>query len=163
MLCIDSFFNHIWNIDRWSGCCGDRHFDFSKWPLLKTQKCYNFVLHGNMCMTSCVLMDSYMYVSNHTQCPDISPHILYDLLHSWSPIHKSSCKYSYADKSYNNFEFSVVAILKIINGGYHKNQMIRPHILFDLLHSCPPTYKISCKYSHADQSYSNFNFSMAAI
>ena len=52
----------------------------------------------------------------------------------------------------------VAAILKIINGGYHKNQVICPHILYDLLHSWPSIHKSSCKYSHVDQSYSNFEF-----
>ena len=93
----------------------------------------------------------------------ICPHILYDLLHSWSPIHKMSCKYSHVDQSYNNFEVSMAAILKILNGGYHKNQVICPHILYDLLHSWPSKHKMSCKYSHVDQSYSNLEFSVAAL
>ena len=91
------------------------------------------------------------------------PHILYDLIHSWSPIHKISCKYSHVDQSYNNFEFSMAAILKILNGGYHKNQVICPHILYDLLHSWPSIHKMLCKYSHVSQSYSNFEFSVVAI
>ena len=78
-------------------------------------------------------------------------HIFYDLLHSWSPINTFSCKYSHTDQSYNNFKFSVAAIV------------ICPHILYDLLHSWPSKHKISCKYSHVDQSYSNFEFSVAAI
>ena len=52
------------------------------------------------------------------------PHICYDLLHSWSPINKCSCKYSHVDQSYNNFKFLVAAILKNVNGGYPKNQVI---------------------------------------
>ena len=51
-------------------------------------------------------------------------HILYDCVYSWPSIQKMSCKCSHVDQSYNNFEFSVVAILKILNGGYHKNQVI---------------------------------------
>ena len=86
------------------------------------------------------------------------PHICYDLLHSWSPINAFSCKYSYVDQSYNHFKFSVAAILKMLNGGYHKNQVICPHILYDLLHSWSSIHKMSCKYSHVDQSYSNFEF-----
>ena len=57
----------------------------------------------------------------------------------------------------------MAAILKILNGGYHKNQVICPDILYDLLHSWPSIHQISCKYSHVDQSYSNFEFSVAAI
>ena len=93
------------------------------------------------------------------------PHICYDLLHTWSPIHKFSCQCSHVDQSYNNFKFLhvVVAILKKINGGYHKNQVICPHILYDVLHSCPSIHNISCKYSHTDQSYNNSEFSVAAI
>ena len=87
----------------------------------------------------------------------------YDLLHSWSPINKFSCKYSHVGQSYNNFKFSVAAILKSLNGGYHKNQVICPDILYDLLHSWPSIHKIPCKYSHVDQSYSNFEFSVAAM
>ena len=93
---------------------------------------------------------------------DVSSH-LYDLLQNWSPINKFSCKYSHVDQSYNNFKFSVAAILKILNGGYHKNQVICFGILYDLLHSWPSIHQISCKYSHVDQSYSNFEFSVAAI
>ena len=93
-------------------------------------------------------------------------HICYDLLDSWSPIHTLSCKYSHVDQSHNNFGLSaceyfnfkilVVAILNILTGGYHKNQVICPHILYDLLHSWPSIHRMSCKHSHADQSYSNF-------
>ena len=50
----------------------------------------------------------------------ICPDILYDLLHSWPSIHTISCKYSHADKSYINFEFSVVAIFIFFNWGYYK-------------------------------------------
>ena len=32
-----------------------------------------------------------------------------------------------------------------------------------MLYSWPSLHKISCKYSHVDQSYSNFEFSVAAI
>ena len=49
------------------------------------------------------------------------------------------------------------------NGGYHKNQVICPRILYDFLHSWPSIHKIVCKYSHVDQSYSNFEFSVVAI
>ena len=91
------------------------------------------------------------------------PHICYDLLHTWLPIHKLSCKYSHVNQSYNNFKFLVAAILKKINGDYHKNQVICPHILYDVLHSCPSIHKISCKYSYVDQSYNNFEFPVAAI
>ena len=46
--------------------------------------------------------------------------------------------------------------------GYHKNHVICPHILYDLLHSWPSIHKISFKYSNVDQSYSNFEFSVVA-
>ena len=52
-----------------------------------------------------------------------------------------------------------MAILKILNDGYHNNQVICPDILYDLLHSWPSIHTISCKYSHADKSYINFEFS----
>ena len=55
----------------------------------------------------------------------------------------------------------MVAILKILNDGYHNNQVICPDILYDLLHTLIHT--ISCKYSHADKSYINFEFSVVAI
>ena len=90
----------------------------------------------------------------------ICPHILYDLLHSWPTIHKISCKYSHVDQSYCYLEFSVAAILKNVNGGYYKNQVICPQILYDLLYSWISLHKFSCKFS---QSYSNFEFSVAAI
>ena len=93
----------------------------------------------------------------------IRPDILYHLLHSWPSIHQISCKYSHVDQSYSNFEFSVVTILKKINGAYYKNQVICPYIWYDLLYSWPSIHKIPCKYSHVDQSYSNFEFSVAAI
>ena len=99
------------------------------------------------------------YHKNQVICPDI----LYDLLHSWPSIHQISCKYSHVDQSYSNFEFSVAAILKQINGAYYKNQVICPYIWYDLLYSWPSIHKIPCKYSHIDQSYSNFEFSVAAI
>ena len=44
---------------------------FSKLPPPKTQNCYNFGLHVNICMKFCVLMDSY--VTHHTKCEYISP------------------------------------------------------------------------------------------
>ena len=43
----------------------------SKWPQPKTQNCYNFGLHVNVCMKLCVEMASY--VSNHIKCQEISP------------------------------------------------------------------------------------------
>ena len=54
-----------------------------------------------------------------------------------------------------------MAILKILNDGYHNNQVICPDILYNLLHSWPSIHTISCKYSHADKSYINFEFSVA--
>ena len=99
------------------------------------------------------------YHKHHVICP----HICYDLLHTWSPIHKLSCKYSHVDQSYNNLKFLVAAILNFFNSGYHTNQVICPHILYDVLHSCPSIHKMSCKYSAVDQSYNNFEFSVAAI
>ena len=99
------------------------------------------------------------YHKNQVICPDI----LYHLLHSWPSIHQMSCKYSQVDRSYSNFEFSVVAILNKFNGAYYKNQVICPYIWYDLLYSWPSIHKIPCKYSHVDQSYSNFEFSVAAI
>ena len=57
----------------------------------------------------------------------------------------------------------MAAILKILNGGYHKNQVICPDIMYDLLHSWPSIHKIVCKYSYVGQSYSNFEFSVTAI
>ena len=56
-----------------------------------------------------------------------------------------------------------MAILKILNDGYHNNQVICPDILYDLLHSWPSIHTMSCKYSHADKSYINFEFSVVAI
>ena len=41
------------------------------------------------------------------------------------------------------------AILTILNGGYHKNQVICPDISYDLIHSWPSIHQISCKYSHS--------------
>ena len=67
------------------------------------------------------------------------------------------------DQIYNNFKFLVAAILKIFNAGYHKNQVICSHILYDVLHSWPSIHKISCKYSHVDQSYNNLEFLVVAI
>ena len=99
------------------------------------------------------------YHKNQVICPDI----LYHLLHSWPSIHQISCKYSHVDQSYSNFEFSVAAILNKFNGAYYKNQVICPYIWYDLLYSWPSIHKIPCKYSHVDQSYSNFEFSVAAI
>ena len=57
----------------------------------------------------------------------------------------------------------MVAILKIRNDGYHNNQVICPDILYDLLHSWPSIHTMPCKYSHADKSYINFEFSVVAI
>ena len=57
----------------------------------------------------------------------------------------------------------MVAILKILNDGYHNNQVMCPDILYDLLHSWPSIHTISCKYSHADRSYINFEFLVVAI
>ena len=57
----------------------------------------------------------------------------------------------------------MVAILKFFNDGYHNNQVICPDILYDLLHSWSSIHTISCKYSHADKSYINFEFSVVAI
>ena len=57
----------------------------------------------------------------------------------------------------------MVAILKILNDGYHNNQVICPDIVYDWLHSWPSIHTISCKYSHADKSYINFEISVVAI
>ena len=54
-----------------------------------------------------------------------------------------------------------MAILKILNDGYHNNQVICSDIVYDLLQAINNT--ISCKYSHADKSYINFEFSVVAI
>ena len=107
------------------------------------------------------------------------PRIWYDLLYNWPSTHKISCKYLHADQSYDGmhllphwttlyvmherhaFECSVAAILKILNGGYHKDHVIYPHICYDLLHTWSPIHKFSCKYSHVDQSYNNFIFLVA--
>ena len=51
--------------------CNRLHYYFSKCPPPKTQNCYNFGLHVNICMKFGVLMASY--VTNHTKCQDISP------------------------------------------------------------------------------------------
>ena len=42
--------------------------NFQKWPPLKTQNCYNFGLHVNICMTFCVLIVLYYY--NHIRNED---------------------------------------------------------------------------------------------
>ena len=89
--------------------------------------------------------------------------VWFDLLYSWPSIYKISRKYSHVDQSYSNFEFSVAAILKKINGGYYNNHVICPQIWYDLLYNWPSIHKFSCKYSHVYQSYSNFEFSVAAI
>ena len=57
----------------------------------------------------------------------------------------------------------MVAILKIDNGSYHKKQLKCAHIFDDLIYSWPSIHKLSYKYSHVDQSYSNFEFSVVAI
>ena len=62
------------------------------------------------------------------------------------------CKCSHVDQSYSNFEFSVVAILKILNGGYHKNQVICPDIVCDVLHSWPSIHNI-ISGGHFENSY----------
>ena len=87
----------------------------------------------------------------------ICPHILCDLLH------KISSKYSHEYQGYSNFEFSVVAILNFCNGDYYKKQVICPQIWYDLLYSWQSIHIFSCKYLHVYQSYSNFEFSVAAI
>ena len=51
----------------------------------------------------------------------------------------------------------------LINRAYYKNQVICPSIWYDLLYSWPSIHKIPCKYSHVDQSYSKFEFLVAAI
>ena len=99
------------------------------------------------------------YHKNQVMCP----HILYDLLHNWPSIHNILCIFSHVDQRYSNFEFSVAAILNIFNGSYYKNQVICPQIWYDLLYSWQSMHTFSCKYSHLYQSYSNFEFSVAAI
>ena len=61
-------------------------------------------------------------------------------------------------QSYGHFEFSVAAILNILNGNYHKNQMTC-HILYAFVYSCPPIQIIAMIYSHVENSYGNFEFS----
>ena len=90
------------------------------------------------------------------------PRIWHDLLYNGPSTHKMSCKYLHTDQSYDasldnticdawkickDFQFSVVAILKILNGGYHKDQVMCPHYLYDVLHTWSPIHKFSCKYS----------------
>ena len=48
--------------------------NFQKWPPLKTQNFYNFVIHVNICIQMCVLMVNC--IPNHTKCVDISPHFV---------------------------------------------------------------------------------------
>ena len=62
-----------------------------------------------------------------------------------------------------DFECSVAAILKILNGDYHKDHVMYPHICYDVLHTWSPMHKLSCTYSHVDQSYNNLKFLVAAI
>ena len=62
-----------------------------------------------------------------------------------------------------DFECSVAAILKILNGGYHKDHVMYPHICYNSLHTWSPIHTFSCKYSHVDQSYNNFKFLVSAI
>ena len=76
------------------------------------------------------------------------PHIWYDVLYNLPSTHKimqifkckpklrwyapvSSLDNTICDawKTCKDFEFSLVAILKILNGGYHKNQVMYPHIV----------------------------------
>ena len=53
-----------------------------------------------------------------------------------------------------------MAILKILNDGYHNNQVIC--LTFCMICYRPSIHTISCKYSHADKSYINFEFSVVA-
>ena len=61
-------YNHIRNIDTWSGCCGDRHFEFSKWLPLKTQNCYNVGIHVNTVQISFIFIVWYLTTAFTPTC-----------------------------------------------------------------------------------------------
>ena len=74
--------------------------------------------------------------------------------------HKISCKCS----QIITISVSVVAIFKIFKGGYHNNQVICPDIcMICYIAGNQYTKFHACKYSNADQIYSTFEFSVAAI
>jgi len=58
-------------VDTSTDFCSGRHFEFSKWPPLKTEFCYNFGLHVIICMKFGVWIA--FYIENHKICEDISP------------------------------------------------------------------------------------------
>ena len=65
------YYNHIRNEDTWYGWCSDRHFEFSKWPPLKIQIFYNFVipceyLHIHFCI------DGQLYTESYQVCGHIT-------------------------------------------------------------------------------------------
>ena len=78
-------------------------------------------------LTFCMIV----YTAGHfnTQNFMLIPDILYDLLHSWPSIHTISCKYSHADKSYINFEFSVVAIFMFLIEAITKSGDMSTHLV----------------------------------
>ena len=86
--------------------------------------------------------------------------IVYTAGHQYTKWHANVHMYT---KVITILSFQWRPFWKFFNGGYHKNQVICPDILYDLLHSWPSMHTMSCKYSHADQSYINFEFSVVAI
>ena len=97
--------NHTKYKDISPDSCNRLHYIFSKWPPPKTQNCYNFGLHLNICMKFGVLMASY--VTNDTKCQDISPGSC-DSPHSkfskWPPLKTYNC---------HNFGLQVNICMKI--------------------------------------------------
>ena len=100
---------------------------------------HNYEMPGEFSVAAILKIINGGYHKNQVICR----HIVYDLLHSWPPIHTIVCEYSHA----GNFDFSVAAIFKFFNGGYYKNQVICPQIWYDLLYCWPSIHKLSCKYS----------------
>ena len=70
-------------------------------------------------------------------------------------MHTIPCKYSHVDQSYSNFEFSVVAILKIQNGGRYSSQITCLHFLYDSNNKKLSIHKISCFYDNLNNIATN--------
>ena len=62
------------------------------------------------------------------------------------------CTNLHAIESYKNFEFSVVAILKIQNGGPYSSQITCLYFLYDSNNKKLSIHKISCFYDNLNNS-----------
>ena len=93
--------------------------NFQKWPPLKTQNCYNFGIHVNICMKICVFMASC--ITNHTKFENI----LHDYCNS---LHKKNSKWP-PPKTQNcyNFGLHVNIWVKfcVLMASYVTNQIIQ--------------------------------------